>query len=68
MIYCLCRGKRWRRLFLVYNEGRYGEGHFLLIKREETEKVIYCLYRGKRRRRLFLVYKREEMEKVISCL
>ena len=68
MISCLYRGKRRRRLFLVYKEGRDGEGHFLFIKREETEKVIYCLYRGKRWRRLFLVYKREEMEKVISCL
>ena len=46
VISCLYRGKRRRRLFLVYKEGRYGEGHFLFIKREETEKVIYCLYRG----------------------
>ena len=50
VICCLYRGKRWRRLFLVYIEGRDGGGYFLFIKREETEKVIYCLYRGKRRR------------------
>ena len=56
VISCLYRGKRWRRLFVVYIEGRDGEGYFLFIKREETEKVISCLYRGKRRRRLFLVY------------
>ena len=43
VISCLYRGKRWRRLFLVYIEGRDGEGYFLFI-------------RGKRWRRLFLVY------------
>ena len=42
-ISCLYRGKRRRRLFLVYKEGRDGEGHFLFIKREEMEKVISCL-------------------------
>ena len=55
-ISCLYRGKRWRRLFVVYIEGRDGEGYFLFIKREEMEKVISCLYRGKRWRRSFLVY------------
>ena len=44
MISCLYRGKRRRRSFLVYKEGRDGEGDFLFI-------------RGKRWRRLFLVYK-----------
>ena len=29
--------------FLVYKEGRDGEGYFLFIKREEMEKVISCL-------------------------
>ena len=38
VISCLYRGKRRRRLFLVYKEGRDGEGDLLL-------------YRGKRRRR-----------------
>ena len=41
----------------MFIKGRDGEGYFLFIKREETEKVISCLYRGKRRRRSFLVYK-----------
>ena len=41
----------------MFIEGRDGEGDFLFIKREETEKAISCLYRGKRWRRSFLVYK-----------
>ena len=56
VISCLYRGKRRRRLFLFYKEGRDGVGHLLFIKREETEEVIYCLYTG------------EETEKAISCL
>ena len=50
VISCLYRGKRRRRLFLVYKEGRDGEGYFLFIKRERWRR-LFLVYRGKRRRR-----------------
>ena len=37
VISCLYRGKRWRRSFLVYIEGRDGEGYFLFIKGRDGE-------------------------------
>ena len=37
VICCLYSGKIWRRSFLVYKEGRDGEGHFLFIKGRDGE-------------------------------
>ena len=53
VISCLYRGKRWRRLFLVYKEGRDGEGDLLfLVYKEGRDGEGYFLFIKRKRRRM----------------